>query len=270
MANDFAAPPGPSKLSPYILLDYHAPYDYTPATTPRGVGAHPHRGFETVTLAFDGKIAHHDSAGHSGTLGPGDVQWMTAASGVLHNEYHDPEFTLTGGKMHMAQIWVNLPKAHKMDPPRYQAIASADKGTVALPNNAGEVRIIAGEFQGVHGPAKTFTPINMYEISLKPGATLPLSFPSSQNTALLVMKGNVKVNGINAGALDLVLLANDGEDFTIESIDAVTNDADLLLLNVEPIDEPVVQHGPFVMNTTEEIRQAFADFRSGKFGTLAA
>jgi redox-sensitive bicupin YhaK (pirin superfamily) len=260
--HDFA-----KKISPYILLDYHAPFDYAPTDKPRGVGVHPHRGFETVTLAFEGKVAHHDSAGHAGVIGPGDVQWMTAASGVLHKEYHDKEFARAGGTMHMAQIWVNLPSAHKMDPPRYQSIVAPDKGVVALPDGAGEVRVIAGEFQGVRGPAKTFTTVNMFEILLKAGGKASLSFPAQQNTALLVMKGDVTVNGRDkAGTLDLILLENAGEDFTI----GATGDAHLLLLNGEPIDEPVVQHGPFVMNTMDEIRQAFTDFQQGKFGTLAA
>jgi len=260
--HDFA-----KKISPYILLDYHAPFDYPPTDQPRGVGVHPHRGFETVTLAFEGKVAHHDSAGHAGVIGPGDVQWMTAASGVLHKEYHEKEFARAGGTMHMAQIWVNLPGAHKMDPPRYQGIAAADKGVVALPEGAGEVRVIAGEFQGVRGPATTFTTVNMFEIVLKAGGKASFSFPAQQNTALLVMKGGVTVNkSEKAGALDLILLENAGDDFTIEA----AGEAHLLLLNGEPIDEPVVQHGPFVMNTVDEIRQAFTDFQQGKFGTLAA
>ena len=255
------------QLSPYILLDYHAPFEYTPADEPRGVGVHPHRGFETVTLAFEGKIAHHDSAGNAGVIGPGDVQWMTAASGVLHKEYHDREFSRAGGTMHMAQIWVNLPKAHKMDPPRYQSIAAAGKGVVRLPDGAGEVGVIAGEYEGARGPAKTYTPVNMFEILLNAGGHVPLSFPARQNTAVLVMKGTVNVNGSTEGReLDLVVFGHEGEDFEI----GTAGGAHLLLLNGEPIDEPVVQHGPFVMNTAEEIRQAFADFRDGKFGTLAA
>ena len=260
--HDFA-----NKISPYILLDYHAPYDYAPTDKPRGVGVHPHRGFETVTLAFEGKVAHHDSAGHAGVVGPGDVQWMTAASGVLHKEYHEKNFARAGGTMHMAQIWVNLPREHKMDPPRYQSIAAAEKGVVTLPDGAGEIRVIAGEFQGVRGPAKTFTTVNMFEILLNAGGHAALSFPARQNTALLVMKGDVTINGKDrAGSLDLILLENAGENFTIEA----TTEAHVLLLNGDPIDEPVVQHGPFVMNTMDEIRQAFTDFQQGKFGSLAA
>jgi redox-sensitive bicupin YhaK (pirin superfamily) len=217
--NDFA-----QKISPFIMLDYHAPFEYTPTDEPRGVG-------------------------------------------VLHKEYHDTQFSRAGGRMHMAQIWVNLPKAHKMDPPRYQSIAAADKGVVALPAGAGEVRVIAGEYQGVQGPAKTFTPVNMFEILVNPGGSVPLSFPARQNTALLVMKGSVRINGKNlAQATDLVLFENEGEEIAIEAEDS----SHLLLLNGEPINEPVVQHGPFVMNTTDEIRQAFVDFRDGKFGSLAA
>jgi redox-sensitive bicupin YhaK (pirin superfamily) len=260
MGNDLA-----KQLSPFVMLDYHAPFRYDPTETPRGVDVHPHRGFETVTLAFEGKIAHHDSAGNAGVIGQGDVQWMTAASGVLHKEYHEREFARVGGRMHMAQIWVNLPKAHKMEKPRYQSVLAAEKGKAVLPDGAGEVRVIAGEYRGAHGPAKTYTPINMFEIDLNAGGRAAFSFPARQNTALLVMDGTVTVNGSRqARELDLVVFENEGEEIEI----AATGEAHLLLLNGDPIDEPMVQHGPFVMNTTEEIRQAFLDFRDGKFGSL--
>lgn len=260
-SNNFA-----QKISPYVLLDYHPPFDYQPtAGELRGVGAHPHRGFETVTLAFAGSVAHHDSAGHAGVIGPGDVQWMTAASGVLHKEYHETTFAKTGGVMHMAQIWVNLPKAHKMDPPRYQSLPAGSMGMVQLPNGAGQVRVIAGEYNGVKGPANTFSPINLFDIRLQANGRVPLSFPAHENTALLVLDGTVQVNGhTEARALDFVLFANEGEDITVEA----HTDAQFLLLNGEPIDEPVVQYGPFVMNTQQEIRQAMIDFNSGKFGSL--
>jgi quercetin 2,3-dioxygenase len=258
--NDFA-----QKISPYVMFDYAAPYDYTPSDRPRGVGTHPHRGFETVTISFEGSLAHHDSAGHAGVIGPGDVQWMTAASGVLHKEYHEAEFSRRGGRMHMAQIWVNLPASHKMDKPRYQGISDSQIGRAVLPNGSGEVRVIAGEYNGVKGPASTVTPINMFEIQLNPNGRVPLSFPATQNTALMVLGGDVVVNGkTKAAASDFVLFENRGEDIEVQA----TTNARLLLLNGDPIDEPVVHYGPFVMNTPQEIRQAIADFNSGKFGHL--
>lgn len=262
-SNNFA-----QKISPYVLMDYHPPFQYPPAKDEqRGVGVHPHRGFETVTLAFEGSVAHHDSAGNSGVIGPGDVQWMTAAAGILHKEYHQKEFARAGGTMHMAQIWVNLPQAHKMDAPRYQAIASGQMGLAKLPDAAGQVRVIAGEFGGVKGPARTVTPINMFDIRLNPHGRLHLSFPSHQNTALLILKGDVMVNGKTKGrTLDFVLFENEGEEIVIQAED----EAHLLVLNGEPIDEPVVQQGPFVMNTRQEIRQAMIDFQTGKFGQLEA
>ena len=260
-SNDLA-----EKISPFILLDYHPPYYYAPTKDGnRGVGTHPHRGFETVTLAFEGSVAHHDSAGHAGVIGPGDVQWMTAASGVLHKEYHDRAFAQAGGNMHMMQLWVNLPKAHKMDAPRYQSIAAAQVGTVALPGNSGVVRVIAGEYNGAQGPAKTFTPVNLFDIRLKANGRVPLSFPAHENTAVMVLAGEVNINEkTKATALDFVLFENEGEDIVVEA----QTDAHLLVLNGEPIDEPVVQYGPFVMNSEQEIRQAFADFRNGAFGHL--
>ncbi len=254
------------KISPYILLDYHAPHVYPPTESQhRGVGPHPHRGFETVTLAFEGSIAHHDSIGNGGVIGPGDVQWMTAASGILHKEYHSTEFARTGGTMHMMQIWVNLPKAHKMDPPRYQPIVASQMGQVELPNGGGWVRVIAGSYQGAKGPAVTFTPINMFDILLEPQGRIDLSFPAHENTAVAVLKGDVKINGAtSAAALDFVLFENDGQDFSVEA----QTETHLLLLNGEPIHEPAVQYGPFVMNTKQEIREAIEDFNSGKFGHL--
>ncbi len=258
--NDFGR-----RISPYVMFDYAAPYDYAPSDRPRGVGTHPHRGFETVTISFEGSLAHHDSGGHSGVIGPGDVQWMTAASGVLHKEYHEAEFAKRGGTMHMAQIWVNLPASHKMDTPRYQGIAANQMGRVTLPDDAGEIRVIAGEYNGAKGPAKTVTPINMFEILLNPGGRVPLSFPATQNTALMVLSGDVVINGeTKASASDFVLFDNQGEDIEVYA----TLDARLLLLNGDPIDEPVVHYGPIVMNTQQEIRQAIADFNNGKFGHL--
>jgi quercetin 2,3-dioxygenase len=255
-----------SRVSPFILMDYAPPYRYAPThRQQRGIGPHPHRGFETVTLAFEGSVAHHDSAGNTGVIGPGDVQWMTAASGVLHKEYHEREFARAGGTFHMMQLWVNLPKAHKMDLPRYQALTAEQIGRAEIPDDGGQVRMIAGEYKDVKGPAKTFTPINLFDIRLNAGGQVPLSFPAHENTLLLIMQGEVEVSGQKAKELDLVLFDNEGEEITVRAKQA----AHLLLLNGEPIDEPVVQYGPFVMNTEQEIRQAMLDFSNGKFGYLA-
>jgi redox-sensitive bicupin YhaK (pirin superfamily) len=256
------------KLSPFLLLDYHAPHNYPPTeNTRRGVGPHPHRGFETVTVAFQGSVAHHDSTGAGGVIGPGDVQWMTAGSGILHREYHEESYARAGGPMQMAQIWVNLPKAHKMDAPRYQPLTAGEMGHVELPDEGGVVRIIAGEYQGVKGPAKTYTPINMLDVRLNRNGGADFSFPAAENAALLVMKGAVTINGnAKAGINDFVLFRNEGERITVEAADA---EAHLLVLNGAPINEPVVAYGPFVMNSEREIQQAITDFNHGKFGTLA-
>jgi quercetin 2,3-dioxygenase len=254
------------KLDPFLLLDYHPTYEYAPAARPRGVGVHPHRGFETVTLAWQGSVEHHDSSGGGGIIGPGDVQWMTAASGILHKEFHEVTYARRGGPFQMAQLWVNLPKAHKMDAPRYQPLVADQMGLVTLPNDAGAVRIIAGEFQGVRGPAKTFTQINVFDVRLSENGKVDFTFPARQNTSLLVMKGDVTINGSSKATLhDFVVFANDGERILVEA----SSDAQLLVLNGEPINEPVVKYGPFVMNTEREIEQAFMDFKGGKFGHLA-
>jgi redox-sensitive bicupin YhaK (pirin superfamily) len=253
------------KLSPFLLMDYHPFHNYPPTKQLRGVGPHPHRGFETVTIAWQGTIAHHDSDGNAGVIGPGDVQWMTAASGILHKEYHEQAFAERGGPMHMMQLWVNLPRAHKMEPPRYQPILASEMATVELEEGAGVVRLIAGQFRGVRGPARTFSPINLWEIVLHPKGRLELSFPPRENAALLVLDGNVTINGhVEATENQLVLFANEGQDIQLRA----SSGARVLLLNGEPIDEPVVQYGPFVMNTTEEIRQAITDYKGGKFGKL--
>ncbi len=260
--NDFG-----QRVSPFILMDYAPPHRFPPTEShQRGVGPHPHRGFETVTLAFEGSVAHHDSSGSAGVIGPGDVQWMTAASGVLHKEYHEREFARAGGTFHMMQLWINLPKAHKMAPPRYQALAAQQIGQVELPNDGGHVRVIAGEYDGVKGPAKTFTPVSMFDIHLNPAGQATFSFPARENTLLLVMQGAVEINGQTAKALDLILFENDGEEVMVR---ARRKDARSLLLSGAPIDEPVVQYGPFVMNTEQEIRQAIEDFNHGAFGELA-
>ena len=253
------------RLSPFLLMDYHPAHDYAPTDRPRGVGVHPHRGFETVTLAFQGSVAHHDSAGGGGVIGPGDVQWMTAASGILHKEYHEEGYARRGGPFQMVQLWVNLPRAHKMAPPRYQPLVADQMGLVDLPDGAGLVRVIAGEHGGVKGPAQTFTPITVLDARLKAGGALALSFPARHNAAILVMGGEVTINVEAAHRDELVLLGNVGERISITA----SSEAQLLVLAGEPIDEPVVQYGPFVMNTEREIAQAFADYSAGKFGHLA-
>ncbi len=253
------------RLSPFLLLDYHPAYDYPSTDTPRGVGVHPHRGFETVTLAFRGKVAHHDSAGNGGVIGPGDVQWMTAASGILHKEYHEAEFARRGGTFHMAQLWVNLPREHKMAPPRYQGLTRESIGEVTLPDGAGVVRVVAGRYEGTRGPALTFTPIDLYHARLNAGGSARFVLPGRHNTAFLVMSGEVTFGGgATARENDFVLFKHDGDVIEVTA----STEAELLVLSGEPIDEPVVQYGPFVMNTQGEILEAFEDFNRGKFGHL--
>ncbi len=253
------------KLDPFLMLDYHPEYHYEPTSRPRGVGVHPHRGFETVTIAFQGSVAHHDSAGGGGVIGPGDVQWMTAASGVLHKEYHSEAFSREGGPFQMAQLWVNLPRAHKMSAPRYQPISRDQIAVAKLPNDAGIVRVVAGEYQGVSGPALTFTPINIFDARLAAGGSVDFVFPARQTVALLVMEGEVTINGeTHASKHDFILFRNQGELVSVEA----RSQAQLLVLNGEPIAEPVVQYGPFVMNTAREIQQAVLDLNAGRFGHL--
>lgn len=259
-----AIPNAVAKLSPFLLLDYHPAYDYTPTEKPRGVGVHPHRGLETVTLAWQGSVAHHDSAGGGGVIGPGDAQWMTSASGVLHKEYHEREFARRGGTFQMAQLWVNLPKAHKRDAPRYQAIEAKSFGLATLPEAAGSVRVLAGEFRGVKGPALTVTPIAVYDVQLNEAGRVDLDFPAHHNMALLVMKGDATMNGTGVTEHDFAVFENDGERVHVEA----AGETQLLVLSGEPINEPVVQYGPFVMNTADEIREAFRDLEQGKFGEL--
>ena len=256
---------GKTRMSPFFMLDYGSKIDFSPKNEPRGVGVHPHAGFETVTIAYHGKVAHHDSAGNSGIIGEGDVQWMTAGAGILHKEYHEEEFSKKGGPFQMVQLWVNLPAKDKKTKPKYQEITNSKMGRYQLPNEKGYVEVIAGEYGGVKGPATTFTPIQAYNARLKKDAKLDLSFPKEYNTGLLIIEGNVKVNGINAHADHFVLLKNDGEDFSIEA----TEDSIILFLSGEPINEPIVAYGPFVMNTWEEIEQAVDDVNAGKFGILA-
>ena len=252
------------RMSPFFLMDYNSKVEFPPTNKPRGVDVHPHRGFETVTIAYHGKIAHHDSAGNSGIIGEGDVQWMTAASGLLHKEYHEKEFSKAGGMFQMVQLWVNLPAKYKMTPPKYQEITNDIMGKYVLPGDKGFVEVIAGEYNGVKGPASTFTPMHVYNARLKKAAKLEMSFPANFNTGLLIIEGNAAINNTNVPADHFVLFKNDGEGFEIEA----KEDTVILVLSGEPINEPIAQYGPFLMNTWEELEQAIADVNAGKFGVL--
>jgi len=258
---------GRERLSPFLMLDYAAPRSFEPATHRRGVGEHPHRGFETVTIVYQGELEHRDSAGNGGRIGPGDVQWMTAASGVVHEEFHSEKFTRAGGTMEMMQLWVNLPAKDKMSPPRYQTLLDGDIPSVPLPDGAGRLRLIAGEFGGHTGPARTFTPINVWDLRLNAGRTATIATPEGHTTAIIPMHGRAAVNGTQAvGEAQLAILERNGGEFSI----GVDSDATLLLLSGEPLNEPVVGYGPFVMTSDREIAQAIRDYQSGRFGSLPA
>ncbi len=253
------------RMSPFILLDYNSKHYFEPSEIPRGVGVHPHRGFETVSIAYKGKVAHHDSFGNSGVIGEGDVQWMTASSGLLHKEYHEKGFSKQGGFFHMVQLWVNLPAKVKMSPPKYQAITNNEMGKFQLPDGAGVIEIIAGSYSDVKGPAFTFTPVTLMNAKLEKGGKATFSFPAGYNTCALVIEGSIIVNGTEkAGSDHFVLFRNDGDDFTIEA----SEKSIVLIMSGEPIDEPIAAHGPFVMNTQTEIMQAYADMNKGRFGFL--
>jgi len=253
------------RMDPFIMLDYNSKYNFPPTDKPKGVGVHPHRGFETVTIAYKGRVEHGDSAGGGGIIGEGDVQWMTAASGVLHKEFHETEWSKKGGEFQMVQLWVNLPAKDKMSPPKYQAIENAKMAKVQLPNNEGEIEVIAGEYKGNKGPASTFSPVNMFNVRLKKGAKTQLTFPEHYTTSILAIEGSVKINEAENVLQDhFALLANDGDTFTLEALE----DTVVLVLSGEPLNEPIAAYGPFVMNTQEELVEAFKDFNTGKFGYL--
>ena len=258
-------PSNGAEISPFLMLDYAGPKEFQPSSKPRGVDEHPHRGFETVTIAYQGAVDHRDSAGNAGTIHPGDVQWMTAASGVVHEEKHEAEFTRKGGVFEMIQLWVNLPSAYKMSAPRYQGITSAQIPKVDL-GSGSYARIIAGELHGVAGPAKTFTPVNLFDLHLKAGSRVELTLPADQKTALFLLQGNVQVNEADAlsGEAKIAILSDSGDSVVLET----KEDSTLLLMGGDPIDEPVASYGPFVMNTQDELRQAVQDYRSGKMGHL--
>ena len=257
--------PGVPELSPFLMLDYAGPAHFTPSNRPRGVEEHPHRGFETVTISYQGSVDHRDSGGNSGTIDPGDVQWMTAASGVVHEEMHGREFTFKGGYFEMVQLWVNLPAAHKMSKPGYQGILSRQIPRVEL--GAGAVaRVIAGSLNGAKGPARTFTPVNVFDVRLEAGARGELNLPSGQNSAIVLLRGDVIVNGTSAlkGEARIAPLSPAGESVLLEA----KAESLILILSGEPLNEPVASYGPFVMNTEAELRQAFEDYRAGRMGSL--
>jgi quercetin 2,3-dioxygenase len=252
------------QIDPFLMLDYAGPAEFVPSDKPRGVEEHPHRGFETVTIAYQGAVEHRDSAGNSGTIYPGDVQWMTAASGIVHEEKHEREFSKAGGTFEMVQLWVNLPKAHKMAPPRYQGIVNADIPVVEVGAGA-YARVIAGNINGITGPARTFTPVNLFDVRMSAGSRAELSLPEGHNSATVLLRGSVLVNGsaIDAEA-QWALLSPGGESVQVEA----KEDSILLVLSGEPIGEPVASYGPFVMNTQAELRQAVEDYRAGRMGHL--
>jgi len=261
--------PGPEgfdhRTSPFVVLDYNAPWKVPASREPKGVGAHPHRGFETVTIVYEGELEHRDSSGGGGKIAAGDVQWMTAASGVVHQEFQTEAFTRSGGTQHMAQIWVNLPAAHKMSPPRYQSITGALVGRYPITETGSVARVIAGEFKGVKGPAETFTPVEMYDIRLEAGVSVSFDLPSDYNTMLLVTKGSVEANGTAADFQDFVLFGHEGETIELRAL----QDAYVLVMSGEPIREPIASYGPFVMNTKQEILDAIEDYNHGRFGKIA-
>jgi quercetin 2,3-dioxygenase len=252
-------------MSPFFLLDYGSKWILPPSETPRGVGVHPHRGFETVTIAYHGSVAHHDSAGNSGVINEGDVQWMTAGAGVLHKEYHEKEFSKKGGMMQMVQLWVNLPAKDKMTPARYQAIGKMMMGKAVLNDNKSTVEVISGEYKGVKGAATTFSPVDLFNAKLMNGSGAEFTFGNKTNTGMLVIEGEVLINNSKSAPEDnFILFDHDGDEIILEA----HKDSVVLILSGEPINEPIASYGPFVMNTQAEIRQAYEDFRSGKFGYL--
>ncbi len=255
------------ELTPFLLLDHAGPAEFEPAAAPRGVDWHPHRGFETVTVVYDGEVDHADTAGNQGSIGPGDVQWMTAGSGVLHKEFHSPRFTSRGGRFEVLQLWVNLPAKLKMTAPQYQGLVAADFPTASLPGEAGSLRVIAGEHEGTKGPARTFTPIKLFDMKLRAGKSARLRLGEGWSAALFVLEGGIKVNASEtAGREELVVFERAGDEIEIEA----ETDARLFVMSGEPIDEPIAGYGPFVMNTQQETRQAMIDLQTGRMGRVPA
>ncbi|MBC6491828.1 pirin family protein [Flavihumibacter stibioxidans] len=252
------------RISPFLMLDFNAEYDFGKSEKIRGVDVHPHKGFETVTIAYQGAVEHHDSAGNHGIIYPGDVQWMTAGAGILHKEYHEREFARRGGPFEMVQLWVNLPAKNKSVAPHYQELKAEKMGKFNLENDGGTVNVIAGNFNGVAGPAETYSPVHLFDIRMNAGGNLSTSIDASYNTAILVVKGTVSINGTPAPEHSLVLHGHEGTDISITA----EKDSILLLMSGEPIEEPIASYGPFVMNTQQEIYEAIEDFQAGKFGHL--
>ena len=252
------------RMSPFLMMDFNAETNFPPSEKQRGVDVHPHKGFETVTIAYKGSVAHHDSTGNSGVINPGDVQWMTAGAGILHKEYHEKEFSRKGGLFEMVQLWVNLPKKDKSTPAHYQAITADKMSKLQLPQNGGVVNIIAGSLDGIKVPAFTYSPVNLFDIKLNRGGEFNGPVPDEHNTGLLVINGSVEVNDRPVAEHSFVLFANEGEDINIKAAE----NAVVLLLSGEPINEPIASYGPFVMNTQQEIYEAMEDFQAGKFGVL--
>lgn len=252
------------RFSPFALLDYNSPKEFPPSKSPRGIGPHPHRGIETVTLAFQGAVEHHDNAGNHGIIYPGDVQWMTAGGGIMHKEYHEKEFQLRGGVFHVIQLWISLPRVDKFTSPRYQEITNKDMGKIELPNKTGLITVISGQIKGVKGPAKTFSPINLYTVNLKSNGSVSLDERGDYNTGILIISGDVEINNSNFSENDFILFEN--KEGLIE-IKSLSEDSKFIVLSGQPLNEPAFAAGPFVMNSQEELRQAAADYKAGKFGT---
>lgn len=252
------------RMSPFLMLDFNPANELAPSEKQRGVDVHPHKGFETVTIAYKGSVAHHDSSGNSGVINPGDVQWMTAGAGILHKEYHEKAFSLKGGPFQMVQLWVNLPAKDKLSAPGYQAITADNIPGYALPDDRGTVNVIAGSFKDVKGSAKTFTPVNLWDMKLKSGAEIEFDVPANHNAAILVVEGSAIVNGEAAAEFSFVLLGNEGDTVNIKTADGST----LLVMTGEPINEPIASYGPFVMNTQDEIIASIKEYQDGKFGYL--
>jgi len=259
--NDRAA-----EFSPFLLLDYAGPATFPPTAERKGVGEHPHRGFETVTIVYAGEVEHRDSSGGGGIIGPGDVQWMTAAGGLVHEEFHGPKFAQTGGAFEMVQLWVNLPAKHKLAQPGYQGVTNAQIPRVALPGDAGSVRVIAGDYDGAKGPARTFSPVNVWDVNLNAGGRATFKVPAGYTTVLIVMRGGIRLaDGETVGEAEAAVLERAGGEFAVEA----TANTTLLVLNGEPFAEPVVGYGPFVTNSRAEIQQAITDYQNGKMGRIA-
>lgn len=263
--NLISIPRDAEHASPFLMLDFAGPQHFAPASTPRGVGEHPHRGFETVTIVYQGEVAHRDTTGNSGIIGPGDVQWMTAAAGVLHDEFHSPAFTAQGGTLEMAQLWVNLPARDKLSEPAYQAIGAAQIPEIALPENAGSLRVIAGEYAGSQGPARTHSPMNVWDLRLNAGHRVAFTVPEGWTTLLVVLRGQVTVGEKTIQAAQTGHFSRVGTGLAV----TVDEDGHALLLSGAPLNEPVAHYGPFVMNTKQELIEAIQDFNSGRFGRLA-